>query len=557
MKMFNSYFHLKFLVQELQEKIESKFITSAFTFAKRELHISISDGSDIYFCANNPLPFLTYQTRTPSPKDKVLLFKDIYRLQISKILLNRSDRQLLISFNNDNYYLLVSCYGTNGNVFLLDGKFAILESFRKTSTDKQSNHFQMSDFKSPDSISYDPESIENLILTYGDRSLEILLKNIMNKRLDKVFVNELFARTGLRSDKKCGELSGKEIELLNNTLKGMLDEIEAKNFYIYYGELPVFSLLKLSYLKNNDLKIFANCTTATNEFIKEYLKNFYFIEEKRNLIRIVEKYIAATQRKLLRQKQDLKNIKDPSTYKEWAETILANYHKVNRKADFVILPRLHNPAEKIKIPLIRGLTPNENAKRYFEKAKNIEKSREILKKTVIENENSLDNAKKLLQKLGSINSRKELKSVKKLIQNNYLPTVKLKEHHEKLPYQLISYKNWDILIGKSARDNDILTFKIARPNDFWFHAQNVPGSHVIVRNPNKRDSLPSEITKVAAGLAAFNSKDKSSKLVPVVYTKKKYVWKPKKSNPGIASYKFEKSIIVEPINPQAIQGKLS
>jgi len=123
-----------------------------------------------------------------------------------------------------------------------------------------------------------------------------------------------------------------------------------------------------------------------------------------------------------------------------------------------------------------------------------------------------------------------------------------------LPYYKFTLDKWEILVGKSARDNDVLTFKVARPNDFWFHAQNVTGSHVVLRNPQKLISAPKSIIERAAGIAAFYCKAKHSGIVPVVYTMKKYVWKGKNSPPGLVSIKFEKSIIVEPFNPKAVSN---
>ncbi|MBO8130757.1 MAG: DUF814 domain-containing protein [Candidatus Marinimicrobia bacterium] len=552
--MFNSYFHLKYLSDNLNSKFRSLFVTSIFTFEKGKLHIAISNGNCIVFSITNPLPYLTIKEKTPYPKSKVSLFKEIHGLQITGIKININDRQIIFDFESSNYLLLFNCYGINGNVFLFSKNYDFIDSFKKKEREiPVISQDLIHNFKNPEEVLLQYEDLNQFINQFQDKRIIDLLKNYYNRRFDKVLIQEICYRSGIDEKKQVSTLKDIQIEKLINSIKQIFDEINQKNFYIYYDELPIFSLINLESRKKVDFKIFGNCLNATNEYISRYFSDFQFRQEKTNLIKILEKYISLNERKLVRQQNDLKNIKSPDIYREWAETIIANYNRVSEKSDFVILPRLTNPEEKIKIPLIKGLSPEENAKKYFQKARNIENSKEVLIKAINETENKINRAKELIGKIEKIKIWRELKEYTKKIKSIYQPVVRKKEQQERLLYVQINYKGWEILIGRSAKDNDELTFNIAKPNDFWFHTQYVPGSHVIIRNPKKADNLPEEIIKIAAGLAAFNSKDKNSKLIPVIYTKKKYVWKPKKSEPGVAAYKFEKSIMVEPINPQAIQ----
>ena len=86
-------------------------------------------------------------------------------------------------------------------------------------------------------------------------------------------------------------------------------------------------------------------------------------------------------------------------------------------------------------------------------------------------------------------------------------------------------------MGKSAAGNDYITMKLARPDDLWLHAEGMSGSHVVVRNPGKRD-IPDGVLRKAASLAAWYSKGKNSAKVPVAYTRAAYVKKPKGAAPG-------------------------
>ena len=87
-------------------------------------------------------------------------------------------------------------------------------------------------------------------------------------------------------------------------------------------------------------------------------------------------------------------------------------------------------------------------------------------------------------------------------------------------------QGYRILVGKNSKNNDKLSFQVAKKDDIWLHAKDVAGSHVIIQNPTGKE-MPAPVLEFAAKLAAKNSKRKSEALVPVSWTWKKYVRKPK------------------------------
>ena len=113
---------------------------------------------------------------------------------------------------------------------------------------------------------------------------------------------------------------------------------------------------------------------------------------------------------------------------------------------------------------------------------------------------------------------------------------------------------WEVLVGKTARDNDRLSLKVGKPNDFWFHVAGMPGSHVVARHPTTPTSMPREVKRVAAGLAAFYSKARQGGKVTVHWTSCKHVSKRPGAPAGqVLLKKFEK-ITVEPIDPSSHFG---
>jgi len=108
-----------------------------------------------------------------------------------------------------------------------------------------------------------------------------------------------------------------------------------------------------------------------------------------------------------------------------------------------------------------------------------------------------------------------------------------------------SSDGYEVMVGRTARDNDTLTFRVARPNDLWLHAGDYPGSHVIVRNAS-RSEIPHRTIMEAAQLAAkFSQAGKDSK-VTIHYTRRKFLSKPKGAAPGLVRMSSFKAITVEP-----------
>ena len=107
-----------------------------------------------------------------------------------------------------------------------------------------------------------------------------------------------------------------------------------------------------------------------------------------------------------------------------------------------------------------------------------------------------------------------------------------------------------IVVGRSPVENAELTFHLARPDDLWFHAQGVPGAHVILSRDD-RGRVPDEDLQVAASLAAFYSKAQAAASAAVDYTLRKHVRKQRAAPPGLVWYTHAKTIVTQ---PQSIGG---
>ena len=105
---------------------------------------------------------------------------------------------------------------------------------------------------------------------------------------------------------------------------------------------------------------------------------------------------------------------------------------------------------------------------------------------------------------------------------------------------------WDVWVGRSSKENDELTHRASHPRDLWLHAQGVGGSHVVLRTEGRPETVPRPVLEKAAALAALHSKARHSSLVPVIWTERRYVRRPRKAAPGTAVCLREENLFVTP-----------
>jgi predicted ribosome quality control (RQC) complex YloA/Tae2 family protein len=105
---------------------------------------------------------------------------------------------------------------------------------------------------------------------------------------------------------------------------------------------------------------------------------------------------------------------------------------------------------------------------------------------------------------------------------------------------------WQVLVGENAEANDYLVTRVAQPNDWWLHVRAGTGAHVVIRTNNHPQAVPRQVLEFAARLAAANSPQRHSSIVPVDYTLRKYVRRPRGAPPGFVTYTHEKTLHVSP-----------
>lgn len=195
---------------------------------------------------------------------------------------------------------------------------------------------------------------------------------------------------------------------------------------------------------------------------------------------------------------------------------------------------------EITIPVDPTKSASENANHFFDRYNKLKRTEEAVTEQMKETEETLSHLESILTELDIARREEDLHMIRReLIEASYMKkkgTGGKKDHRlpKSRPLHFISSDGYDLYVGKNNYQNDELTFKIATGNDWWFHAKNMPGSHVILKVMG--DEPPIRAFEEAASLAAYFSKGKNAKKVEIDYTLKKNVKKPNGSKPGFVVY---------------------
>ena len=228
--------------------------------------------------------------------------------------------------------------------------------------------------------------------------------------------------------------------------------------------------------------------------------------------------------------KQLKECEESEIFRLKGEAILAHIYEIPKRAENITLTDWEG--HELKITLDPELSPSRNAERYFRRYRKAKGNPEEIKNSLEEIKSSIREMNEQHELLAAIDDPESFTEALKDLTEWISPEQKQNtspKHRKKTsdipPHLNINHDGVNILVGLSARGNRYVTLKIARPDDIWLHAHEMPGAHVIIRGV-KRDELEHDkrnVLEYAAKLAASHSSGKSSGSVPIDYTERKYV----------------------------------
>jgi predicted ribosome quality control (RQC) complex YloA/Tae2 family protein len=281
------------------------------------------------------------------------------------------------------------------------------------------------------------------------------------------------------------------------------------------------------------LEAFASATSARGREGRELLPSEW--------LAALQAHVSRLQARVERLERELAEAPDPDGIRAVGDLLLARFAEVPKGASRVTLADF--AGEPVEVRLDPKLGPQQNAARYYERAGRAARARERLPGLLTEARESAGRASSLLAKARS--GQAGLGEVQAALPAT-ADAAASEDPRPALPYRVYrSSGGLEIRVGRGAQRNDELTFHHSSPQDVWLHARHAAGAHVVLRwsedgNPPARDLAE------AATLAALHSRARGSGSVPVDWTRRKYVRKPRKAPPGTVVLERAQTVFVRP-----------
>ncbi|KTF20717.1 Rqc2 family fibronectin-binding protein FbpA [Streptococcus gordonii] len=444
-----------------------------------------------------------------------------------------NDRILEISVSNKNEIgdsvavtLVIEIMGKHSNIILLDkasGK--IIEAIKHVGFSQNSYRTIL-----PGSTYVAPPQPSSLNpFTVGDEKLfEILhTEDLEPKRLQQIF-------QGLGRD-TATELSDR------------LTADKLKTFRAFFASPTQPSLTEKSF----SALLFSDSKTQMST-LSELLDTFYKDKAERDrvnqqaseLIRRVENELEKNRKKLGKQEEELLATENAEEFRQKGELLTTFLHQIPNDQDKVELDNYYT-GEKIIISLDKALTPNQNAQRYFKRYQKLKEAVKHLTSLIEETRTTILYLESVETALAQASLTEIAEIREELIQTGFIRRRQREKIHkrQKPEKYLATDGQTIILVGRNNLQNDELTFKMAKKDELWFHAKDIPGSHVVITG----NLQPSDEVKTdAAELAAYFSKARLSNLVQVDMIEIKKLNKPTGGKPGFVTYTGQKTLRVTP-----------
>lgn len=359
--------------------------------------------------------------------------------------------------------------------------------------------------------------------------------------ISPLMANEILYRAGADADMPVASYDEDQLYHIATQFHHFMDEVKEGHFspaIIWNGKEPIeFSAFPLTQYQDYTIAAY----TSISEVLELYYakKNAYtrIRQKSADLRRIVTTALERNQKKLQLQLKQLSDTEKREKYRIYGELLQTYGYGVKEGSKFLVCENYYDDNKEIKIPLDETKSPLENAQKYFEKYNKLKRTYEALCALTEETQNEILHLESIQNALDIATSPDDLIDIKQeLVDFGFIKKGRgqKKNTGKSKPLHYRSSDGFDIYVGKNNYQNDELTFKFATGNDWWFHAKNMPGSHVIVKSENRE--LPDRVFEEAASLAAYYSKGRGAEKVEIDYLQKKNVKKPNKSAPGFVVY---------------------
>ena len=385
--------------------------------------------------------------------------------------------------------------------------------------------------------------------------------------LSRDMAHEVLARAGLSDAEGFADTEAEDrVSRTWQSLEELVHRVTARDWTPCIGRsgdgrARVLSAVPVHSLPTAQVERHESVSVAVELFYEERMAEEAFRQRLQKVQRALRDETRRLERLVENLARDLVHVEQEEEYRRYGELITS--HLARLKAgltEAVVEDYFSSGREEVAIPMKPGLSPAENARRYFRQARKARDGRKAVAQRINRARKRLEEVTGIQAKLGCGPDEERLEEahracirldlVKAPRETGTSKTGTSKRPRKQAgpeihPRRYLTSSGLLLLVGRNSRENEALT-KSAAPDDIWLHARNLGGSHVILRREDKTQMPSRKTLYEAASLAAYYSKGRGSATVPVDYTERRYVRKMKNGSPGQVVFTREKTLFVEP-----------
>ncbi|GAB4305323.1 MAG: NFACT RNA binding domain-containing protein [Geminocystis sp.] len=451
-------------------------------------------------------------------------------------------------------HLYVEIMGKYSNVILTNADNQIITVAKQVTADKSTLRTVETSqiYQLPPPLTGNIPKLEESQETWQEKVS--LIPGRIDKQLIKSYrgispniAKDLLHKSNIDLSKTNQELTQNEWKELYQNWQTWLTSIEKNQFYSH--------LTSEGYTVLGEPKQAENINFVINEYYNQKIYQENFIQLKQQLQQKIKNILKKLKTKKNKYLEKIKESDNCEIYSNKADLLMAHLNQWQVGMKEITLNDF-TTGEPVKINLAPDKNIIQNAQILYKKYQKLKRAKQAVKPLldeVNEEVNYLEQIAINLQQLDyqekdDLTTLQEIKS--ELINQKYIEDKQYRNNQniqeESQPRRYQTPSGYEVLVGRNNRQNDILTFKTATDYDLWFHAQEISGSHVLLRL-NAGDAPEEKDLQFTANLAAYYSQGRESEQVPVVYTNPNHVYKPKGAKPGMVIYSKETVIWGKPL----------
>lgn len=555
------YLTLKRHIEELSQKTDDKPIIARIIDAPGRtisLRLKHRNGwEDLVISLDNPNQGLRFASDCPEIERSTSLTRTLNRLITNGRLLSielagkedkgQFDRVVKIhiavvdSFfgNRTDYFMFCEFTGRIADVFICDSDLKILDRMSRTSNNLIGSSYRLP--VSPPLINpftADKEILKSALSASPERWAELI------GGISPQIRDELMARN------KAGQL-------LEDTIKGLIEEYaSSKSCFAYIdsaeNRFRIIAPFRLKSVQHLCEKEFEKINQAMNWVEETLVAGKRLQELKKRALNFLQKDLRQKNELLIEQKKLRKKYENHEYWQNLGNLLVANLYQIKPGSRSVTLEDWNSQSEVI-IELDPAKTPSACAQKFFNLSRKYRRGIEEVDRRVTSLNSEIMWLREQIWLCESATSEADI-----IISENKRPERSDKKNRKEPEGRrrradfkpVLEIDGCRFYVGKNARQNDLLTFQLARKGDFWFHANDVPGAHVILKKPE--GAVSEENIYIGAVMAAWFSFARESSKVAVDFTEVANVKRIPGGSPGRVSYSGQRTLYVNPAAAAAI-----